>query len=179
MNFSLTAHLKAEALEAWIDAGWLVPRDDGEGRHFSEVDLARAQLIHDLQDLGVNDDAIPVILDLVDQLHGLRRVLREVLSTVTAQSGSAKAPGFLRCQCHTLAGAQMIPLKNAVPSRYPPMVTWMLIATNCLVFLFQNSLSPLELEMFLRDFALIPARYTAGLAYGELTARRLSFRCSP
>ena len=63
----------------------------------------------------------------------------------------------------------MIPLKNAVPSRYPPVVTWMLIATNCLVFLFQNSLSPLELEQFLRDFALIPARYTAGLAYGELT----------
>src|SRR5882757_594605 len=63
----------------------------------------------------------------------------------------------------------MIPLKNAVPSRYPPVDTWILIATNCLVFLFQNSLSPLELEMFLRDFALIPARYTAGLAYGELT----------
>src|SRR3954462_1490807 len=63
----------------------------------------------------------------------------------------------------------MIPLKNTVPSRYPPVVTWILIATNCLVFLFQNSLSPLELEMFLRDFALIPARYTAGLAYGELT----------
>jgi membrane associated rhomboid family serine protease len=63
----------------------------------------------------------------------------------------------------------MIPLKNAVPSRYPPVVTWILIATNCLVFLFQNSLSPLELEMFLRDFALIPARYTAALAYGELT----------
>src|ERR1700716_3766618 len=63
----------------------------------------------------------------------------------------------------------MIPLKNAVPSRYPPVVTWMLIATNCLVFLFQNSLSPLELEQFLRDFALIPARYTAAVAYGELT----------
>ena len=63
----------------------------------------------------------------------------------------------------------MIPLKNTVPSRYPPTVTWMLIAANCLVFLFQNSLGPLELEMFLRDFALIPARYTAGLAYGELT----------
>jgi membrane associated rhomboid family serine protease len=62
----------------------------------------------------------------------------------------------------------MIPLKNAVPSRYPPVVTWMLIATNCLVFLFQNSLSPLELEQFLRDFALIPALYTT-LAYGDLT----------
>ena len=63
----------------------------------------------------------------------------------------------------------MIPLKNTVPSRYPPVVTWALIATNCLVFLFQNSLDPLELEEFLRDFALIPARYTTALAYGDFT----------
>jgi membrane associated rhomboid family serine protease len=61
----------------------------------------------------------------------------------------------------------MIPIRNAVPSRYPPVVTWLLIATNCLIFLLQNSLSPAELEEFLRDFALIPARYIAALAYGE------------
>jgi hypothetical protein len=47
----------------------------------------------------------------------------------------------------------MIPIRNAVPSRYPPLVTWILIATNCLVFLFQDSLSPDELELFLRQFA--------------------------
>jgi hypothetical protein len=52
----------------------------------------------------------------------------------------------------------MIPIRNAVPSRSPPLVTWILIATNCLVFLFQDSLSPEELELFLRQFALIPAR---------------------
>jgi hypothetical protein len=72
----------------------------------------------------------------------------------------------------------MIPLKNTVPSRYPPTVTWMLIAANCLVFLFQNSLGPLELEMFLRDFALIPARYTAGWLTAS-SPPKISFRCSP
>jgi hypothetical protein len=41
----------------------------------------------------------------------------------------------------------MIPIRNAVPSRYPPVVTGILIATNCLVFLFQDSLSPDELEL--------------------------------
>jgi membrane associated rhomboid family serine protease len=61
----------------------------------------------------------------------------------------------------------MIPIRNAVPTRYPPVMTWLLIATNCLVFLLQNSLSPGELEEFLRDFALIPARYTAASAYGD------------
>ena len=91
-EFLLNAQLKADALEIWIDAGWLAPRDNGEGSYFSEVDLARVQLIHDLQDLGVNDDAVPVILDLVDQLHGLRRALRDVLSTVAAQAGTHRRP---------------------------------------------------------------------------------------
>ena len=54
----------------------------------------------------------------------------------------------------------MIPIRNAVPSRYPPMITWMLIAANCLMFLFQDSLSPDEFVEFLDQFALIPAHYT-------------------
>jgi len=33
----------------------------------------------------VNEDGIPVILDLVDQLHGVRGVLRNLLSTIGAQ----------------------------------------------------------------------------------------------
>jgi membrane associated rhomboid family serine protease len=48
-------------------------------------------------------------------------------------------------------------------------VTWLLIATNCVVFLLQNSLSPAELEGFLGDFALIPARYTAGFVDGDVS----------
>src|SRR4030081_2901069 len=61
----------------------------------------------------------------------------------------------------------MIPIRNAVPSRYPPVITWMLIAINCLVFLFQDSLSPDELELFLSPFAPIPARYSEAFASGE------------
>src|SRR3979411_1184694 len=61
----------------------------------------------------------------------------------------------------------MIPIRNAVPSRYPPVITWMLIATNCLLFVFQDSLSPYELELLLRQFALIPARYSEVFASGE------------
>src|SRR3979409_1452211 len=62
---------------------------------------------------------------------------------------------------------QMIPIRNAVPSRYPPVITWMLIAINCLVFLFQDSLSLDELELFLQQFALIPARYSEAFATGD------------
>src|SRR6202795_4465801 len=69
----------------------------------------------------------------------------------------------------------MIPIRNAVPSRYPPVVTWILIATNCLVFPFQDSLSPDELELFLRQFALIPARYSEALASGESDLAAVDF----
>ena len=50
-------------------------------------------------------------------------------------------------------------VRMSVPTRYPPAVTWALIAVNCAIFLFQINLSPSELEWFLVNFALIPARY--------------------
>src|SRR3981081_708904 len=84
-EFVVQSRLDAQVLEAWVEAGWLLPRQDGDKRNFSEVDLARAQLIRDLERLGVNDEGIPVILDLVDQLHGLRRTLRDLLSAIHAQ----------------------------------------------------------------------------------------------
>lgn len=84
-EFLLAARLEARALEAWIEEGWLAPLRNGGGQRFSEVDLARAQLIRDLGELGVNDEGIPVILDLIDQLHGLRRTLSELLSTIHVQ----------------------------------------------------------------------------------------------
>src|SRR3984893_6555312 len=84
-EFILQSRLDAQALEAWVEAGWLLPRQHGATRDFSEVDLARAQLIQDLGRLGANDEAIPVILDLIDQVHGLRRTLRDLLSAIHAQ----------------------------------------------------------------------------------------------
>jgi chaperone modulatory protein CbpM len=85
-EFLFHARLDAEVLEAWVEAGWLLPRRDVETRRFTEVDLARTQLIRDLKDdMGVNDEGVAVILDLVDQVHGLRRTLRIVASAVGAQ----------------------------------------------------------------------------------------------
>jgi chaperone modulatory protein CbpM len=84
-EFLRNARLEAKVLQTWVEAGWLLPDRDGDAQRFSDVDLARAQLIRDLKQLGVNDDGIPVILDLVDQLHGLRRTLRDVLARIHAQ----------------------------------------------------------------------------------------------
>ncbi len=85
-EFLLHARIDAVALEAWIEAGWLIPRPDAEARRFSEIDVARARLIRDLtRDIGVNDEGVAVVLDLLDQLHGLRRTLRGVLACLAEQ----------------------------------------------------------------------------------------------
>jgi chaperone modulatory protein CbpM len=85
-EFLLAARLEASVLAVWVEAGWLIPRRDDNADDFSDTDLARAQLIRDLQhDMGVNEEGIPIILDLIDQVHGLRRMLREVATAVCAQ----------------------------------------------------------------------------------------------
>jgi chaperone modulatory protein CbpM len=76
------SHLDTATLNAWIDAEWLMPLSGKRTFHFSEVDLARARLIRDLQvDFGVNDEGISIILHLLDQLHGLRCLVRDIQET--------------------------------------------------------------------------------------------------
>jgi len=55
----------------------------------------------------------------------------------------------------------MLPIQDGVATRYPPTVTWCLVAINCAIFFIQISLSPVELHWLLLQFALIPARYLA------------------
>jgi chaperone modulatory protein CbpM len=79
-EFLMQSHLDTHALDAWIEAGWLRPRGSQSSRDFSDIDVARARLICDLRDdLGINDDAVLVVLDLIDQIHGLRRLVRELV----------------------------------------------------------------------------------------------------
>jgi chaperone modulatory protein CbpM len=84
-ELALEARIDDEQIEKWVAAGWLIPHGNGEQRDYSEVDLARVRLIRDLHTLGVNDEGIPIVLDLIDQLHGLRRALRHLLTAISAQ----------------------------------------------------------------------------------------------
>jgi len=67
-----------------LDRGeWLIPGGSSPELSFSEIDIARARLIRDLQvDFGVNDEGVGVILNLVDQLYGMRRTLMELRHAV-------------------------------------------------------------------------------------------------
>jgi membrane associated rhomboid family serine protease len=55
----------------------------------------------------------------------------------------------------------LIPIRDTIPSRSVPVVTWTLIAINALVFLFELSLPPEELQAFILRFGLVPARFSA------------------
>ena len=81
-EFISRSHLDVPTLDAWIEAEWLLPFASGKTFQFSEADLARARLIRDLKvDFGVNDEGIAIILHLLDQLHGLRCLGRDIHAT--------------------------------------------------------------------------------------------------
>src|SRR5213082_1495462 len=89
-EFLVRARLERHSLEAWIEAGWIIPPQTEPELMFSDVDLARAQLIRDLrEDLGVNDEGISVILHLIDQMHGLRHSLQSLLEEMRPRATPA------------------------------------------------------------------------------------------
>lgn len=78
-EFLKTSGLKVTMLELWIEQEWLLPERTPSGLSFSEIDVARARLIGELQSgIGANEAGIDVILHLMDQLHGMRRALAEL-----------------------------------------------------------------------------------------------------
>jgi chaperone modulatory protein CbpM len=80
LEFLSRTQLDQETLEVWIEEQWLIPDETAGEPAFSEIDLARAKLIRELkQDMGVNDEGIGIILDLLDQVHSLRQALAETL----------------------------------------------------------------------------------------------------
>lgn len=70
-------HLKEDDVEMFISEEWIKPFKD-EGPVFDHEDVARIELICELRnDLDVNDEAIPIILNLLDQIHLLRAALKQ------------------------------------------------------------------------------------------------------
>ena len=82
-EFLTSAGVQVQTLEFWLDQRWLIPDQTSAEMAFSDADVARAHLIHDLKrDFGVNDEGVDVILHLVDQLHGLRGAFEQLHSNL-------------------------------------------------------------------------------------------------
>lgn len=75
--------LEIVELTGWIEQGWVRPEPDGM---FETIDLARVRLIYDLRrNLGVQEDAVPMVLALLDQVYDLRRTLKAVSAALDTQ----------------------------------------------------------------------------------------------
>lgn len=94
-EFAQITRIEITKVRLWVDHGWIAPAQEGGQIRYREVDIARASLIHDLTEgMGVNDEGVGIVLDLVDQLHGLRhdfeRVMRALQSIPDGRDSSDK-----------------------------------------------------------------------------------------
>ena len=71
--------LTAPDLERWIDNDWVRPHGTAGAYLFQEIDIARVRLICELRDeLRIDEEALPVVLLLLDQLYGMRRQIHDL-----------------------------------------------------------------------------------------------------
>ena len=91
-------------LRLWVKYGWVSPAETEEGYHFREIDMARLELIRQLKmDMAVNNEAIPIVLSLIDQIHGLRYELKSLAQAVEMQQEDIQY-AILQA-CHKTRGA--------------------------------------------------------------------------
>jgi membrane associated rhomboid family serine protease len=61
----------------------------------------------------------------------------------------------------------VVPLRDDNPVSITPIVTYALIAINVVVFLYELSLPPQQLESFFQTYAIVPQDLTAALQSGD------------
>jgi len=90
-EFLERARLDRRTLAVWVEEEWLIPARTVDQLAFTDMDLARANLIHDLKDnMGVNNEGLGVILHLLDQMHALRRALAATLESARDRGPSSE-----------------------------------------------------------------------------------------
>ena len=86
LEFRLYLKIEVVQLDLWIEQGWLIPETSGEQRQFRDADVARARLILDLMgNMGVNEAGVDVVMDLIDQMHGLRGTMGKLMTAISKQ----------------------------------------------------------------------------------------------
>ncbi|MEN0077400.1 MAG: hypothetical protein AAGC69_23645 [Paracraurococcus sp.] len=71
----------------WIERRWLRAERAPDGAWvFTEMDVARVRLLTELRvTLEVTEEAMPVVLSLIDQLYDARRTVRALLGALEEQ----------------------------------------------------------------------------------------------
>ncbi|HEY1301874.1 MAG TPA: chaperone modulator CbpM [Stellaceae bacterium] len=80
------AGLDRNELTRWVENRWVLPERRDQTWVFHEVDIARVELILEIRrEFAVDDDAMALVLSLLDQVYGLRRQLRRLCSALEDQ----------------------------------------------------------------------------------------------
>ena len=80
---SAVARLTRVQLVAFVEAEIIIPVMTETGPAFRKIDIMRLELLCELSEqFDMQDDALGVVISLVDQLHGIRAELRAVLDAV-------------------------------------------------------------------------------------------------
>lgn len=88
----LIGDLQAEELRRWIAERWVRPESEPTGYVFHEVDVARVRLIRELRyELAIDEEALPVVLGLLDQVYALRRRLARLQAALDEQPPELRA----------------------------------------------------------------------------------------
>jgi chaperone modulatory protein CbpM len=83
-------------VQRWIDNDWLRPQGSVGAYLFMDIDVARVRLILELRDeLDIDEAALPVVLLLLDQLHDLRRRMRELGTAIERTAPDGFRDGLL------------------------------------------------------------------------------------
>jgi chaperone modulatory protein CbpM len=78
--------LERRELVRWVENRWVLPERHAETWVFHEVDVARVELIFDIRrDFAIDDEAMGLVLGLLDQVYNLRRQMRRLCDAVATQ----------------------------------------------------------------------------------------------
>ena len=78
--------LTSDRLTEYLAAEIVIPEQSEQGLVYQTIDVARLELACELHDqYDMEADALSMMISLIDQMHGLRAELREVLNAVEAQ----------------------------------------------------------------------------------------------
>jgi len=78
--------LERGELVRWVENQWVLPERHADTWVFHEVDIARVELILEIRrDFAVDDEGMPLVLGLLDQIYSLRRQMRRLCDALASQ----------------------------------------------------------------------------------------------
>ena len=84
--------LDRRELVRWVENRWVLPERRDKTWIFHEIDIARVELILEVRrEFALDDEALSLILGLLDQVYDLRRQLGRLCDALAAQPPEIQA----------------------------------------------------------------------------------------